>query len=402
MKKRILSIAITLIIAFAVLLSVTVQALRGLREADFNVSGNIVSEEEFNTVFHVEEEIRHHPQTTTNTTAILFDKLRHHENVPMPTNPHPFAAALREYMEGYDGVVRAYLVTLDNDGTMGVLTSRTPTVGLIDYDWGEYGYVSSGTLFFIQDGELLQIDASGLFVSGRYNRLMYRYPRHTYIVEVIYKLEFGRFEISTRLEYFSDEYLSYLFDDDYDVVAEFIAERDARAEYAREKYGLVALLPPNFGNMRNTQDQTVQILAMTINCVPSLTTTTTITQAQTNQISVTIGDIPVNFAVGQPTLVDGRVIVPVEFFDLLGFCVRWHPQTQQVRLLGATKMVVITLNSDVFTIPTVDGERSYTLDVPAQVIGGSTMVPIRAILESVGYDVHWDEATQTAIITNLN
>ena len=55
----------------------------------------------------------------------------------------------------------------------------------------------------------------------------------------------------------------------------------------------------------------------------------------------------------------------------------WQPQ--QVRL-GA---IVITLNSDVFTIPTRDRERSYTLDVPAQVIGGSTMVPIRAILESV-------------------
>ena len=76
-------------------------------------------------------------------------------------------------------------------------------------------------------------------------------------------------EISTRLEYFSDEYLSTLFDGN-DVVAEFIAERDAFAEYAREKYGLVALPPPNFGHMQNTEDQTAQILAVTINCVPSL------------------------------------------------------------------------------------------------------------------------------------
>jgi len=196
-----------------------------------------------------------------------------HESIPITTNYHPFATALTEYMEDYDGVVRAYLVTLDDDGTMGVLTSRTPTLGLIDYDFGEYGYVSSGTLFFIQDGELFQINASGLFVSGRYNRLMQRFHGHTHIVEIIYKLEFGRLEISTRLEYFSDEYLSYLFDDDYDVVAKRIAERDARAEYAREKYGLVALLSPNFGHKQNMDDQTAQILAMTINCVPSLATT---------------------------------------------------------------------------------------------------------------------------------
>ncbi|MCL2856484.1 MAG: hypothetical protein FWE19_01995 [Oscillospiraceae bacterium] len=212
--------------------------------------------------------------SAANVIATLFDEPGPHENVT--TTPHPFATALREYMASYDSVVRAYLVTLDDDGTMGVLTSRTPTLEFDEY-WEEYVYGHPGTLFYIQDGDLFQIDVSGgLFVAGRYNRLMYRYPAHTHVVEIIYKLEFGRLEISTRLEYFSDEYLSMLFDD-YDVVVEFIAERDALAAYAREKYGLVAQLPPSFGHMRNTEDQTAQILAMTINCVPSLTTTTTIT-----------------------------------------------------------------------------------------------------------------------------
>ncbi|MCL2841684.1 MAG: hypothetical protein FWE05_13045 [Defluviitaleaceae bacterium] len=189
----------------------------------------------------------------------------------MPANPHPFATALRAYVADYDGVVRAYLVTLDDDGTIGVLTTRPTTKVFSDY-WEAYRYepLGAGTLFYMQDGELLQMDVSGwLFVAGRYNRLMERLYTHTHLVEVIYKLESGRLEISTRLEYFSDEYLSMLFDDD-DVVAEFIAERDTLAEYAREKYGLVALLPPHFGHMRNTEDQTAQILAMTINCVPSL------------------------------------------------------------------------------------------------------------------------------------
>jgi len=184
--------------------------------------------------------------------------------------PHPFATALGEYMAGYDGVVRAYLATLDDDGTMGVLTTRPTARVLVDYDTGEYRYGPSTTLFYMQDGELFQIDASGwLFVAGRYNRLMERLYTHTHIVELIYKLESGGLEISTQLEYFSDEYLSYLLDD-YDAVSESIARRDALAEYAREKYGLIALPPPHVGHMRNTQDQTTQILAMTINCVPSL------------------------------------------------------------------------------------------------------------------------------------
>jgi len=203
------------------------------------------------------------------TTAIIeaFDE---NEYVPIPTTPHPFATALREYMENYDGVVRAYFATLDDDGTIGALTTRPTTRVLVDYDLGEYDYGPSGMLFYMQDGELFQIDVSGwLFVAGKYNRLMERIYSHTHLVELIYKLEFGRLEISTRLEYFSDEYLSMLFDD-YEIVRDFIVERDAFAEYAREKYGLVAMPSPTFGHIRNTQDQTAQILAMTTGCVPSL------------------------------------------------------------------------------------------------------------------------------------
>jgi len=191
------------------------------------------------------------------------------EDVAETPLPHPFAIALRAYMAGYDGVVHAYLATLDDDGTMGVLTTRLTTSALVDYDTGAHAYGPSGTLFYMQNGDLIQVDAPGwLFVAGRYNRLMERMYTHTHVVEVIYKLAFSRLEVSTRLEYFSDEYLLMLFDE-YDVVA-FIAERDALAEYAREKYGLVAQLPPNFGHMRNTEHQTDQILAMTINCVPKI------------------------------------------------------------------------------------------------------------------------------------
>ncbi|MCL2397914.1 MAG: hypothetical protein FWC93_07620, partial [Defluviitaleaceae bacterium] len=127
--------------------------------------------------------------------------------------PHPFAAALKEYMAGYGGVVHAYLTTLDDIGTIGVLTTRPTTRVLYDYDSREYRYGPSTTLFYMQDGDLFQIDVSGwLFVAGKYNRLMERIYTHTHIVEIIYKLEFGRLEVSTRLEYFSDEYLSVLFD----------------------------------------------------------------------------------------------------------------------------------------------------------------------------------------------
>jgi len=64
-------------------LSVAARAVGGWREAyaGFVVNGNIVSEEEFNTSFHAEEEIRHHLLTTANINAILFDELHPHDLV---------------------------------------------------------------------------------------------------------------------------------------------------------------------------------------------------------------------------------------------------------------------------------------------------------------------------------
>jgi len=58
--------------------------------------------------------------------------------------------------------------------------------------------------------------------------------------------------------------------------------------------------------------------------------------------------------------------------------------------------IAITLDSNVFTA----NGASHSLEVSAQIIGGSTMLPIRAVLESVGYALDWDDATRTVVITS--
>ena len=99
-----------------------------------------------------------------------------------------------------------------------------------------------------------------------------------------------------------------------------------------------------------------------------------------NQIRVTVEGQPVNFAGQQPVIVDGRTLVPVRgVFETMGFDVGWNPEVRQVTLLRANDVVVITIDSATFTA----NGASHTLDVPAQIINGSTMVPLRAILESV-------------------
>ena len=47
----------------------------------------------------------------------------------------------------------------------------------------------------------------------------------------------------------------------------------------------------------------------------------------------------------------------------------------------------------------VNGEE-ITLDVPAKLLGGRTLVPARAVAEAFGADVQWDSRTRTVTIAD--
>jgi len=118
--------------------------------------------------------------------------------------------------------------------------------------------------------------------------------------------------------------------------------------------------------------------------------------AATGQISVLIEGRPVAFADQGPVVVDGRTLVPVRgVFEELGFEVNWNAATSQVTLSGEGNTVVITIGSRTFTA----NGTSRTLDVPAQTIGGRTMLPLRLVLESVGYYLGWDAGAQVVLIS---
>ena len=133
-------------------------------------------------------------------------------------------------------------------------------------------------------------------------------------------------------------------------------------------------------------------------------------------VNVLIDGIPVNFPDQAPVIVDGRILVPVRgVFEDLGFYVNWNENTKMVILrrivsisvdssdmpVRFTEEVFITIGSDVFQYDSTQiyTPQNHVLDVPAQIINGRTMLPIRAVIESVGYSVEWDSDTQTVLIT---
>ena len=116
-----------------------------------------------------------------------------------------------------------------------------------------------------------------------------------------------------------------------------------------------------------------------------------------DNISVTIDGQAIVFADQQPVIVDGRTLVPVGgVFEVIGFVPSWNSAARTATLTSSDYVIVITIDSATFTTNGV----AYTLDVPAQIINGRTMLPIRAVLESVGYELNWNSETRTASITS--
>ena len=126
-------------------------------------------------------------------------------------------------------------------------------------------------------------------------------------------------------------------------------------------------------------------------------------------ITVRLNGRIVDFPDQQPLIQNGRTLVPVSaVFETMGFNVEWveHMRTVFLRPAVGDYYIEIEIGHSAFLVvrpgtnPYYSNASVHTLEVPAQIIGGRTMLPLRAVLESVGYQLTWDEATRTILITS--
>lgn len=99
---------------------------------------------------------------------------------------------------------------------------------------------------------------------------------------------------------------------------------------------------------------------------------------------------------GQPPVIkDGRTLVPMRaIFEAMGAGVEWDANTRTVISTKNDLSIKLSINDYVMV---KNGVKIY-LDVPAQLIGDYTMIPIRAVAEAFGANVEWDGETQTIYI----
>jgi len=135
----------------------------------------------------------------------------------------------------------------------------------------------------------------------------------------------------------------------------------------------------------------VTLLMISLLSIPAL--------AGQSNVSVTVDNQLIEFPDQQPFLDTeiGRTYVPLRFVSqALGGTVNWDSPTQTAII----KKENVTINMKIGSSnPTVSGEEK-TLDAPARLMNGRTMVPLRFISECLGANVQWDGQNKMVSITD--
>ena len=126
-----------------------------------------------------------------------------------------------------------------------------------------------------------------------------------------------------------------------------------------------------------------------------------------DEITVELDGQQIEFDV-KPEIIEGRTMVPLrKIFEKIGAVVKWDNDTQTVSARKNSKTITLSIGSDELQIDKgkTDDQgnpiiETVTLEVPAQEVSGRTLVPARAISESFGLKVDWDEKKHKVIITS--
>lgn len=98
----------------------------------------------------------------------------------------------------------------------------------------------------------------------------------------------------------------------------------------------------------------------------------------------------------KPAITNGRTLLPIRaIIEEMGGTASWNDAAKQIKLSCGDNTAILTLNS---AKATVNG-AAVTMDTAPTIINGRTMLPIRFVAESFGFDVTWNDADKTITVT---
>ena len=125
---------------------------------------------------------------------------------------------------------------------------------------------------------------------------------------------------------------------------------------------------------------------------------TALAEGEQDAINVRINGVSQSYDV-MPIIKDGRTLVPMRgIFEAIGAEINWDDATKTVIGTKGDTKVTLQIGNTKANV----GDKEVTLDVPAEIIDGRTMVPVRFISESSGCNVDWAANSKTVLIDCYN
>jgi hypothetical protein len=100
-------------------------------------------------------------------------------------------------------------------------------------------------------------------------------------------------------------------------------------------------------------------------------------------------------------IVDSRTLVPVRVIaENLGSQVDWDAETKTVTFKYDDVTAALQIGGHSLEVAAEGITKTIPIDVPATIINSRTMVPVRFLSETFGYEVDWDAETKTVNVTS--
>lgn len=99
----------------------------------------------------------------------------------------------------------------------------------------------------------------------------------------------------------------------------------------------------------------------------------------------------------EPIILNGRVLIPLrDIFENMQAKVIWNNEKKEVNVELNNQKLSFLINSN---FGTKNETEKFYFDVPAKIINGFTMIPIRAISNALEYNVFWDNSLRRVTIS---
>jgi len=121
---------------------------------------------------------------------------------------------------------------------------------------------------------------------------------------------------------------------------------------------------------------------------------TLIVCSENGNISISLNNNIIEFDT-KPQIINGRTMVPLRaIFEALGAAVDWNEKKQMITATRNETTIKLTINNATMHV----NDNAITLDSPACLVDGRTLVPVRAISEAFEIQVEWKEIKPTTPI----